>query len=459
MPNSPALNAAKAPPLELTDGSRVGIIGGGPAGSFFAYFLLHIAQRVGLDLRVDIYEARDFSALAPMGCNMCGGIISESLVQHLAAEGINLPPTVVQRGIDSYYLHMDVGSVRIETPLHEMRIAAVHRGAGPRGAKLPLRFRGFDGYLLELAEAKGAQVVRKRVGSVVWDDGRPQVTTPDGARQTYDLLAVAAGVNTSTLKLFQGLKPDYKAPVSTKTYICEFLLGEETIRKHLGSSMHVFLLNLPRLEFAAFIPKGDYLTFCLLGHDIDSGLVQTFLASREVKRCLPPGWEPPKDFCHCSPRLSIHGAKHPFADRLIFIGDCGVTRLYKDGIGAAYRTAKAAAVAAIFAGVSEDAFRRHFWPACRRISNDNRIGQLVFAVTHLIQKLRFLRRGVGKMVSGEQQRPGARRRMSLVLWDTFTGSAPYRDVFLRCLHPAFWGRLFWDTLAGNLHPNHTSSRG
>jgi hypothetical protein len=87
------------------------------------------------------------------------GIISESLVQHLAAEGINLPPTVVQRGIDSYYLHMDVGSVRIETPLHEMRIAAVHRGAGPRGAKLPLRFRGFDGYLLELAEAKGANCV------------------------------------------------------------------------------------------------------------------------------------------------------------------------------------------------------------------------------------------------------------------------------------------------------------
>jgi hypothetical protein len=80
-------------------------------------------------------------------------------------------------------------------------------------------------------------------------------------------------------------------------------------------------------------------------------------------------------------------------------------------------------------------------------------------VTRLIQKLRFLRRGVGEMVSGEQQRPGARRRMSMVLWDTFTGSAPYRDVFLRCLHPAFLGRLFWDTLAGNLRPNHTSSRG
>ena len=162
MSNSPALSVVKASSLELADGSRVGVIGGGPAGSFFAYFLLQVAQRVGLELQVDIYEARDFFALVPKGCNMCGGIISESLVQNLAAEGINLPPTVVQRGIDSYFLHMDVGSVRIETPMHEIRIAAVHRGAGPRGLQLPLRFRGFDGYLLELAEAQGAKVIRGR---------------------------------------------------------------------------------------------------------------------------------------------------------------------------------------------------------------------------------------------------------------------------------------------------------
>ena len=45
---------------------------------------------------------------------MCGGIISETLVQTLATEGIELPPNVVQRGVDSYFLHMDVGSVKIE---------------------------------------------------------------------------------------------------------------------------------------------------------------------------------------------------------------------------------------------------------------------------------------------------------------------------------------------------------
>ena len=118
--------------LKLDDGSRIGVIGGGPAGSFFSIFVLDMAQRMGIDLHVDIYEPRDYTSPGPKGCNMCGGIISETLVQNLATEGINLPPSVVQRGIDSYNMHMDVGSVRIDTPLQEKRIGAVHRGPGPR---------------------------------------------------------------------------------------------------------------------------------------------------------------------------------------------------------------------------------------------------------------------------------------------------------------------------------------
>ena len=169
----------RIPGLKLDDGSRVGVIGGGPAGSFFSYFFLQMAQTVGLDIHLDIYESRDFSIPGPQSCNMCGGIVSESLVQNLAAEGINLPPTVVQRSIDSYFLHMDVGSNLIVTPLQEKRIAAVHRGAGPRGIK-EMRFRSFDGYLLELAVGKGARLVRGRVDGVRWVDGRPQVKTQNG---------------------------------------------------------------------------------------------------------------------------------------------------------------------------------------------------------------------------------------------------------------------------------------
>ena len=74
--------------LKLQDGSRVAVMGGGPAGSFFSYFLLDMAGRAGKKIHVDIYEPRDFTIVGPPGCNMCGGIISESLVQMLATEGI-----------------------------------------------------------------------------------------------------------------------------------------------------------------------------------------------------------------------------------------------------------------------------------------------------------------------------------------------------------------------------------
>ena len=119
------------------------VIGGGPAGSLFSFFLLKTLALIDTEVTVDIYEPRHFDHCGPAGCNHCGGIVSESLVQILATEGILLPAEVVQRGIDSYVVHMDVGSVRIDTPLHEKRIAAVYRGNGPRTSER-ITTEGFD---------------------------------------------------------------------------------------------------------------------------------------------------------------------------------------------------------------------------------------------------------------------------------------------------------------------------
>ena len=166
-------------------------------------------------------------------------------------------------------------------------------------------------------------------------------------------------------------------------------------------------------------------------------------------RCFPGSVVPPMA-CHCRPHINVVAAVRPFADRMVWVGDCGVARLYKDGIGSAYRTAKAAARAAVFHGVSADDFKRHFWPACRALDTDNTIARLVFGVTHLIQRSRVLRRGVVRMTAREQARPGGARRMSGVLWDTFTGSAPYRDILRRTMNPAFPLALAWNILAGSL---------
>ena len=429
--------------LQLDDGSQIAVIGGGPSGSFFGYFLLDMAERIGIDIQVDIYEPKDFSRPGPAGCNHCGGVVHESLVQILATEGINLPPTVVQRGIDSHVLHMGMGSVRIETPLEEKRIGAMYRGAGPRGIK-ERKWGSLDGHLLSLAANKGATVIHERVAEVSRQDGRPQVTTRSGSSQAYDLLVVAAGVNTAVLKLFQGLGFGYQPPRTGRAHVREYYLGQETIGRYLGSSVHVFLLNIPRLEFAALIPKGDYVTMCLVGEEIDKELVRSLLDTPEVKQCFPPNLRLDQSSCHCSPRVNARGAVRPFADRIVFIGDCGVTRFNKDGIGSAYRAAKAAATTAIFQGISAADFRRHYWPICRALNTDNIIGKVIFAIVRQIQKRRFARRAVLRMVAREQQKEGRHRRMSMLMWDMYTGSSPYGEILLRTLHPAFWVPFLWD---------------
>lgn len=434
--------------LSLADGSRIGVVGGGPAGSFFAYFLLGMAESAGLDVSVDIYEPRFFTHRGPAGCNHCGGVVSESLVQLLAAEGISLPASVVQRGIESYVLHTDVGEVRIETPLHEKRIAAVFRGNGPKESG-PADVAGFDGHLLGLSASRGARVLRKLVSGLRWRDGRPQIWTADGVATAYDLVAIAAGVNSRALELPAGAAPQYQPPGTLRTFVCEFHLGRQTIGNCLGDSMHVFLLDVPRLEFAALIPKGEFCTLCLLGQDVDAELVESFLATPEVKRCFPD-CTVPRPACHCFPRINKRSAARPFADRMVWIGDSGASRLYKDGIGSAYRTAKAAARTAVFEGVSAGDFEKHFWPECRALIVDNDIARLVFGLTTLMQKLRFLRRGVLRMTAREQRVAGESRRMSNVLWDAFTGSAPYKEILLRTFHPQFPLRLAWNVVAGNL---------
>ncbi len=427
--------------LALQDGSRVAVIGGGPAGSFFSFFLLKMAEAVGLDVEVDIFEPRAFTRCGPGGCNHCGGIVSESLVQILAAEGINLPPEVVQRGIESYVVHMDVGSVSIESPAQEQRIAALYRGNGPReGEDLP--WDSFDGYLQGIAVERGATVVRKLVTGVEWRLGQPWLREANGEATPYDLVAVASGVNSNFLGLLEGSPVRPQLPSTTRTYICEFRSSQDEIQRILGNSMHVFLLDIPRLEFAALIPKGEFVTVCMLGEELDQELVHDFLRSPVVSRCFPVDATP--CVCSCSPLINMGGNRRPYADRLVMIGDSGVTRLYKDGIGAAFRTAKAAAATAVFQGISAEAFQRHYWPACKAISVDNAIGRVIFGVTTIFKHSRISRRAILRMTRREQASRNGSRHMSSVLWNMFTGSAPYREIFYGTLHPAFLGNLVWN---------------
>jgi CRP-like cAMP-binding protein len=340
---------------------------------------------------------------------------------------------------------MDVGSVRIDTPLNEKRIAAVYRGAGPRDLK-ETNYIGLDKHLLTLALDRGANLIGERVSKVELVNGFPLLKTRNSDGESYDLVAMTTGVNSQALKMLDGLNLEYIAPETTKTYLREYYLGRKKITKYLGNAIQVFLLDIPHLKFGMLIPKGDYLTVCLLGEEIDSDLVKAFLDSTEVQKSLPPALIAEKFSCHCSPRINTLGARHPYGDRFVFIGDVAVARLFKDGIGSAYRTAKIAASTAVFKGVSSQDFQEFYLPACKKVEYDNDIGRLIFFVVSRIQKLRFARKAMLNMILSEQSSPGSLRRMSTVQWDMYTGSGSYKEIFMRILHPAFLLKLSWDMI-------------
>jgi flavin-dependent dehydrogenase len=308
-------------------------MGGGPAGSLFTYFLLNMAQIVDLNLHVDIYEPRDFNSAGSAGCNMCAGIVSESLIQMLAIEGINLPPNVVQRGMDTYVLHTNVGKARLETPGLEKRIGTVFRGAGPKGIK-GNNGRSFDGFLLEQAIQKGAYLIRGRIEEVERVDRGIQVRPRGGIPQRYDLLVVATGVNTNALRLFPALGTGYQEPAVTTTFGREYYIGKENIDRYMGEhTIHYFLLNLPGMDFAAIVPKGNYVSVVLLGKDLKKEAFEAFMNTPQMRDCMPPGWH---RGVRCPVLPHQHHRRDPsYASAWSSLATAGYLAS-KDGIGAAY---------------------------------------------------------------------------------------------------------------------------
>ena len=86
--------------LQLSSNHRIGIIGGGPAGSFTALHLLQLAREMDLNLNVLIFEPRRFEKPGPGGCNRCAGIISSRVIRGLETLGVTLPEEIIQSEIN-----------------------------------------------------------------------------------------------------------------------------------------------------------------------------------------------------------------------------------------------------------------------------------------------------------------------------------------------------------------------
>ena len=87
---------------KIETGSKVAIIGGGPAGSFFALYLLHYAKQGGIRPEITIYQQRNFNALGLKGCKGCAGILSISLFRNLSELSLAIPAQIVPTNIEHY---------------------------------------------------------------------------------------------------------------------------------------------------------------------------------------------------------------------------------------------------------------------------------------------------------------------------------------------------------------------
>ncbi|MEK7848818.1 MAG: FAD-dependent oxidoreductase, partial [Chloroflexota bacterium] len=133
-------------------------------------------------------------------------------------------------------------------------------------------------------------------------------------------------------------------------------------------------------------------------------------------------------------------ATNPGPTGSMAVGDAGVTRLYKDGIGAALLTSRRAANVAVHFGISGEAFSRHYLPFLRAVHRDNRLGQAIFAVHHRLKDSPSFFRAHGRLTEKERRRKDS-RPFHRVFWGLFTGSYSYGSILGTSLHPLTAARL------------------
>ncbi len=418
--------------LALRDGSKVAVIGGGPAGSFFAHFVQKYAQQNGIKLSVTIFDGKDFLQRGPRGCNLCAGVLSDSLHRKLNEEGIFLPEKRIISWVDGYKLHVGGEHLLLTcTENKKNRIATVFRGNGPRYSTFP-HVVSFDDFLLSRAQDRGVRVVSQPV----WDIRLPKtedepVSLLFGSKehlQSFDAdLAVGAfGVNSYLMKKIQGLGFGYKPPSTLTTFQAEFNLGREKVVKNFKNLIHVYLPGSTNIRYATAIPKGDYLSVTLVGKkDITTDVFSEFYGFHEIRNKIPLS----KPHCFCYPKIVVSPSKKPFSDRLVMIGDASFSRHYKNGIESAFLTAKLAAETAIKLGIDDRSFSSHYFKKAKKlIIHDNAYGRFLFMLNDIISSIPLLAESHLSLARRKGEALSA-RKLRFILWNMFTGNIPYKDIF------------------------------
>ncbi len=415
----------------LKNGSRVAIVGGGPAGSFTALYLLSYAQQLGVQLSVTVFQDRDFDQKGRAGCKGCAGVLSLMFLRNLGDIGLRVPDGIIQHNINDYAVHSPYSSIAIANPERDVQIVSVYRGAGPQRGPEPVQ--SFDAFLLRQAAARGARVVPLAV-TAVHLDGLARVTA-GGETGEYELVVLANGVNGPPIAI-TGV--DYLPPPTVTMTQSELYIGRDEVAARLGDAAHAFLLPRTGMVFGTLVPKGPYVTVSILNGPGGTTTLPDFLRHGLVKGVLPSTGEP---VCGCRPSAVVGPARTCYADRFVAIGDAAVSRLYKDGTGTGLLAARQLAWTALHHGVSAGDFRRHYEPFNRSIRRHNAWGKALFAVNNVVKNSRTFLLAQPRLIGDEVHRAGGKQPFTRAAWGMFTGSYPYGQIARMVLSPVSLARM------------------
>jgi len=486
--------------MNLKDKDTVVVVGGGPAGAFFAIHFLRLAKLRGLDADLVIIEKKGEAgpgqALSHFscreGCNYCAGGLSPKLTEALEQEGLFLPEDIIAGTIRSLTIHAHWKNIELRVP-EDKKMYAVFRGSRPKGRAN--QDRNFDSFLLEKAREAGAKVIFGEVHDLRYsDEGKPIVFyhpvagegqgrlaqetsgNPDAGRGRFresgevadraieaSFLVLAGGVNQSLGRpteknpfwdVVRKAVPGYSPPEVRKALICEVEIQEDLEAFLEGEIYFVeYGSKTLKIEMSSLIPKGRYITAALLGRSVDVSrsndnlaLIKEYLELPQVKRILPFGAEM-RPVCMCAPNMTVGAAAQVVGERAAVVGDMAWARLYKDGIYSAYLTATALARAILEAGIDSQSLRNAYRPVIKDLKRDNGFGRVLFALNRLVFSNPTLSRILYQAVLTERKtKPERARRLANILWTMASGDDTYRAGLRAMFHPL----AIWSVFAGGL---------
>jgi len=425
--------------LFLSNGSEIAIMGGGPAGSFFAKFACEYARKCGVDVNVTVYTNRRFSEAGPKGCKGCVGVINERLNKKLKQHGIVLPEELIMQTIDGYCFVAKGGNLYMEKKTKVDHIVTVFRGNGPFCSPLN---GGLDGFLLEHAKNSGAKVIENSIRDVIFPKNEEDKITVENGQSSHkvDLLVGAFGVRSPVIKKFKEI--GYQPPETTRACLVEIDCGEQHIERFIKNTIYIYSFGIHGVDYGIMIPKKRLLTIGIVGKNVKPGNLRDFLSSQQVAKMLP---EKPKICCQCCTQIPVANPRNPFADRVLMIGDAGYSRYYKNGLESAFNSAQIAVKSIFEHGISKEAFENHYYPMCKDMFiTENFYGRMLFRLNNIISSHEVL--SIAHMDIARKDMRKGHWHLDEIQWNMFTGHESYKNIFWDFFEPRLQLELAVETI-------------